>query len=99
MLRKDRFIDAITKIKKARLIEHNLSYEDLQLTENFSDEEYNLESTKNWVKETKNMKGLKKVKKLNKQLTELKKFSIDGMKEILDTISALDRGNRQILFK
>jgi hypothetical protein len=99
MSKEDRFSEAITKIKKARLIEHNLSNEDLLISENFSDEEYNLESSKNRVKNWKNIKGLKKARRLHKQIKELNKFSIEGMKEILNTISAIDKGFRQIIFK
>jgi hypothetical protein len=39
MVDKDKFIDEILKIKKVRLIEHNMTYEDLVQCKNFSDDE------------------------------------------------------------
>lgn len=30
---------------------------------------------------------------------DLKRFSLEGMKEILNTVSKIDKGNRQILLK
>jgi hypothetical protein len=42
MSNKNRFIDHLISIKRARLIEHHMTYEDLELCENFSPEEITL---------------------------------------------------------
>ena len=52
------------KIKKARLIEHNMTYEDLMLCKNFSDDEQTLEYNNTMVGDIKTIKSLKKANKL-----------------------------------
>jgi hypothetical protein len=49
MKSRSKFIEEVLKIKKARLIEHNLSFEDLIIEENFSGDEQTLEYKKSRV--------------------------------------------------
>jgi hypothetical protein len=64
MKQRTKFIDHLLKIKKARLIEHNLNYEDLMSTEIFSDDEQTLQYKVQRVKQLQEIKAIKKVKKL-----------------------------------
>jgi hypothetical protein len=50
-MNKDKFIEEVLKIKKSRLIEPNMSYEDLVQCQNFSDDELTLAYTHAHVKE------------------------------------------------
>jgi hypothetical protein len=47
MSNKDNFIEKLVDIKKARLIENKMSYEELEMLENFSDDEVTL----NYIKD------------------------------------------------
>jgi hypothetical protein len=66
LLNKDKFIDEILKIKKARLIEHNMTYEDLVQCKNFSDDEVTLAYTHAHVADLKNINLIKKTKMMKK---------------------------------
>ena len=97
MKSKDKFIEDLLKIKRARLIEHNMSYEDLMMIDNFSEDEKSYEYVKNRARDMENIKAIKKTKKLKVQIQSLKEFSIECMKEILNTIYTLDKSTRQML--
>ena len=54
--KKDLFIEEILKIKKARLVEHNMTYEDLIMLQNFSEDEQTLAYNHSRVAEIQTMK-------------------------------------------
>jgi hypothetical protein len=76
-----------------------MSYEDLMMIENFSEDEQTLTYTKKKTKDIRTIKTLKKANLLKAQVDELRKFSIDGMSSILKTIGGIDKSNRQFMFK
>jgi hypothetical protein len=86
-------------MKKARLTEESMSYEDLAVLENFSDDEITYELNRDIIKNRKDQRALQKAKILRSQIKNLKKFSIEGMKTIVDTISSIDDSSKKILFK
>lgn len=96
---KEVFIDEILKIKKARLVEHHMSYEELISQQNFSEDEQTLDYHKLRIDMLGQIKTLKQVKRLQSQVVSLRKFSIEAMKSILISISEIDKGHRQLLYK
>lgn len=58
----------LLKIKKVRLIEDRLPYEDLAVMENFSEDEITFELNRKIIKEKKDKIALKKARKLEAQL-------------------------------
>ena len=89
----------LLKIKKVRLIEDKLPYEDLAVMENFSEDEITFELNRKIIKEKKDKIALKKARKLEAQLQDLKHFSIEAMKVIVDTIKSIDENSKKIVFK
>ena len=86
-------------MKKARLTEESMSYEDLAVLENFSDDEITYELNREIIKNRKDHRALQKAKILRSQIKNLKRFSIEGMRTIIDTISSIDDSSKKILFK
>ena len=93
------FTEDLLKHKKVRLIEDRMPYEDLAVLENFSADETTFALNRQNIKEKKDKNALKKVKILKGQLDDLKKFSLEGMKAIVDTVSLIDQNSQKILFK
>ena len=71
MIDKDLFIEKLLQIKRARLIEHNLSYEELKMMDNFSDDEKTYDFDYNEKREVKPLKALRRARKLRNQLINL----------------------------
>jgi len=69
----------ILMMKKVRLVEEGMSYEDLSKKDIFSDEELPTHSFRESLNIRKEKKMLKKAKFLKSRIKELKEFSIDGM--------------------
>ena len=90
---------SILAMKKVRLTEEGMSYEDLAVLENFSDDEITYELNREIIKNRKDQKALQKAKILRSQIKKLKRFSFEGMRAILDTISSIDDSSKKILFK
>ncbi len=76
-----------------------MSYEDLAVIENFSEDEVTFALNRQIIKERKDKSALQKAKKLEAQLNELKKFTVDGMTAIVDTLDQIDESSKRILFK
>ena len=93
------FAEDILSIKKVRLVEDKIPYEDLAVLDNFSADETTFSLNRQNIKEKKDRKALIKAKQLKNQLEDLKRFSVDGMKAIIETINAIDEGSKKILFK
>ena len=89
----------LLKIKKVRLIEDSIPYEDLAMMENFSDDEITIESAHKRVKENKDKAALKKVRKLEVNLADLKSFSVEVMKVMMDTLTSINKNSKKIVFK
>lgn len=85
--------------KKARLVEDQISYEDLALIDNFDEDEVTFALNRQIIKNRKDKVALQKAKKLETQLQELKKISIDGMKAVVDTINSINDNSKKIVFK
>lgn len=85
--------------KKARLVEDQISYEDLALVDNFDEDEVTFALNRQIIKNRKDKVALQKAKKLATQLQELKKISIEGMKAVVDTINSINDNSKKIVFK
>ena len=84
------FTEDLLSVKKVRLIEDRMPYEDLAVLDNFSADETTFALNRQSIKEKKDKNALKKVKMLKSQLNDLKKFSLEGMKAIVDTVGSID---------
>ena len=91
--------NALLRFKKVRLVEDRISYEDLAVMDNFSEDEITFELNRKIIKEKKDKIALKKARKLEQQLIELKQFSIEAMKTIVETIKSIDENSKKIVFK
>jgi len=94
-----RITNELLKIKKVRLVEDKIAYEDLAVMDNFSEDEITFELNRKIIKEKKDKIALKKARKLEQQLKDLKQFSIDAMRTIVDTIKSIDENSKKIVFK
>ena len=92
-------VNELLRIKKVRLIEDSIPYEDLAMMENFSEDEITFELNRKIIKEKKDKMSLKKVRKLESHLSDLKTFSIEAMKLIVDTIASIDENSKKIVFQ
>jgi hypothetical protein len=89
----------LLKIKKVRLVEDRIPYEDLAVLDNFSADETTFDLNRQNIKDKKDKNALKKVKILKTQIEDLKKFTVGGMKAIVDTLTSIDENSKKILFK
>ena len=89
----------LLKIKKVRLVENNVHFEELALMNNFSDDEITFELSKLIQKEAKNKKTLRKTRMLEQELKSLKRYSIESMKIIINTMKSIDENSKRIVFK
>lgn len=99
LVNRDKFIDELLNIKKARLYQHNMTYEELVKDEMFSDDEMTLQYNKIRNKEAQNVRLLAKARKLKHHISNLKQFQIDGMRQIIGTITDMDQATREIFFR
>ena len=91
----DTFVEAMIEVKRARLVEHNLSYEQLMLCNDiFSDDELTLTQVTKRVKQIKDIKAIKRAIKMREHLGFIQRSTLKACKEIVNTISNIDRGNR-----
>lgn len=91
----DTFVQAMIEVKRARLVEHNLSYEQLMLCNDiFSDDELTLTHHKIKVQQIPKIKAIKKLTRFRKQLKDLQRSTLKACVEIVNTISKIDKGNR-----
>lgn len=95
----DEIHNDIFNLKKARLTEEKMRYEDLAVMDLFSDDEITVALNRQIIRERKDKAALMKARKLQEQLIELKKFAIDGMQAIVETITSIDENSKKILFK
>ena len=65
----------------------------------FSDDEMTFELNKVFQKEMKNKTTLRKSRILEKELKNLKKFSIESMKIIINTMKSIDENSKRVVFK
>ena len=63
-------------MKRARLVEENMSYDEIAQSNQFSEEELNLDIWREEHQARKQGKILKKAKFLRKQVRDLKRFSV-----------------------
>lgn len=89
----------MNKIRKVRLVEENIKYDDLAVEENFSENEISYDLNRAMLDERKERKALKKAKFLKQQIKDLKQFSLMGMRSIVDTIQSIDENSKKIVFK
>ena len=75
----DQIHQDIFNLRKARLTEDKMRYEDLAVMDLFSDDEITVALNRQIIRERKDKSALMKARKLQEQLLELKKFAIDGM--------------------
>ena len=62
----------MNKIRKVRLVEENIKYDDLAVEENFSENEISYDLNRAMLDERKERKALKKAKFLKQQIKDLK---------------------------
>lgn len=89
----------ILTMKKARLTEDRMSYEDLAVMDIFSDDEVTVALNRQMIREKKDKSALMKARKLQEQLSDLKRFTIMGMQAIVETLESIDENSKKILFK
>jgi hypothetical protein len=84
--------------KKIMLIEDKLSYEDLIVEDNYSDEEVTITLNRQLLKDKKNKQALVKVKVLQKHIADLKNLTLNGMDAIVDTMIAVDESSKKMAY-
>ena len=84
--------------KKVKLIEDKLSYEDLVVEENYSDEEVTITLNRQLLKEKKDKQALVKVRILQKHIADLKNLTMQGMDAIVDTMKQVDESSKKMAY-
>lgn len=84
--------------KKIKLIEDKLSYEDLVVEDNYSDEEVTITLNRQLLKDRKDKQALVKVKILQKHIADLKNLTLQGMDAIVDTMIAVDESSKKMAY-
>ena len=93
----DTFVQSIIEVKRARLVEHNLSYEQLMCCDDlFSDDEITMTNSYMKMKQIKTIKAIKNTIKFSEHLRDVQRIALKTCKEIVNTISKIDKGNRQM---
>lgn len=86
-------------MKKVRLIEESIGYEDLALMDNFSDDELTCELQRQILKEKKERMALQHVRKMEEYITEMKAITMRGMLAYINTIHAIDDQSKKMVYK
>ena len=91
--------EEMLNLKKVRLIEDKLSYEELAVQNNFSEDEVTFVLNRQLLKDRKDKQALLRVHRLEKQLKALKALTVDGMYAVVDTIEKIDENSKKIVFR
>ena len=76
-----------------------MTYEDLAVEDNFSEDEIPYALGKEILRMKKDKKALIRAKMIQEQLHDLKSCAIKGMKSIVNTINAIDENSKKIVYK
>jgi len=76
-----------------------MSYEDLVMEDNFSEDEVPVSVAIKSLKDKKDKQALKKLANLEKQIGNLKNFTVDSMQLILKTLRSIDENSKKIVYK
>lgn len=87
------------ELKKARLVEEGMSYEELIMEQNFSEDEVTFTLNRRLVKEKKELMCLHQVKRMERQTLELMEETAKGMQAMIETIHSIDENCKKILYK
>jgi len=89
----------INSMKKARLVEDCMSYEDLVLLDIFDEDEVTITLSRALLKERQHRFTLQKVKKMEQQLCALQKTTLKGMVAVMDTINSIEDRSKKMIFR
>ena len=89
----------LMNIKKARLVEEKLAYEDLTIDENFSADEVTFTYNCTKLSEENVKKALVQCKQLDSHIKSLKMFAIESMDLVLNTLTSINENSQKIAFK
>lgn len=87
------------EMKKARLVEEQMNYEELVMEENFSDDEITATLNRRLLKERTQLLCLQQVRRMENQFRDIVGETSNGMKAVIDTIHAIDDQSKKILYK
>lgn len=90
---------SMQSLKKARLVEDQMSYVDLAPQANFSDEELTDYHFRKIIKDRKDQQAIQKVKKIEQAIMTLKQVTRLGIRAVLETIHKVDENSQKIVFK
>ena len=86
-------------MKKARLVEEQMDYEELVMEENFSDDEITATLNRRLLKESVQLLCLQQVRRMERQLRDMVGETSRGMQAVIETIHAIDDQSKKILYK
>ena len=86
-------------MKKARLIEEQMDYEELVMEENFSDDEITATLNRRLLKERVQLLCLQQVRRMERQFRDMVGETSRGMQAVIETIHAIDDQSKKILYK
>lgn len=86
-------------MKKVRLIEEQIGYEELSLMDNFSNDEITCELKRKINREKKERMALQYVRKMEKQIIEMKALTMRGMLAYMNTIHAINDQSKKMVYK
>jgi len=87
------------EMKKARLVEEQMNYEELVMEDNFSDDEITATLNRRLLKERTQLLCLQQVRRMENQFRDIIGETSKGMKAVIDTIHAIDDQSKKILYK
>lgn len=86
-------------MKKARLVEEQMDYEELVMEENFSDDEITATLNRRLLKERVQLLCLQQVRRMERQFRDMVGETSRGMQAVIETIHAIDDQSKKILYK
>ena len=84
---------------RVRLVEEKMSYEDIAVEDNFSDNEVTFSYYRDFIRDKQYKTALKNVFRIEQQLSEIKRLGIKGMQVMSKTINSIDENSKKIVFK
>jgi len=86
-------------MKKTRLIEDRVAYEDLAIQDNFSEDETTFEYHRKNIKDRKDKQAIQKIRQIENYMRTVQDVSIQSIKGVIDTVSNIDKNCKKIIYQ
>lgn len=95
----EQIIEYVKSIKKVRLVEDQMSYEDMAVLRNFSDDEITFALNRQLLKEKYDRIALQRVRRVQNKLRDLKNVTREGLHAYCDAIYNIEDQGKKLVFQ